>query len=87
MIGMIPGAQSLREQQVASTDPRCQVTAYITDGVHLGEVIKRTAGEAVVENCRKPEVVWRISYLNVVQKWELVRAAPSGEVPDCLEAA
>jgi hypothetical protein len=71
-------------------DPRLVPGAYITHSAHLYEVVSYTtagmkAGQLLVENCK---TLKRLTFLpRDLDGIELVRAAPTLDVPDSLAAA
>jgi hypothetical protein len=63
-----------------SSDPRCQVWAYVTDGKRLFEVTEHASAYAVtLEDCSTGQTV-SLTERGVIANYELVRAAPSGQL-------
>lgn len=60
-------------------DPRHQPLAYISDGTILAEVIQPKGSDLILEDCRSGER-FQLSLQKVRAGWELVKAAPSGEI-------
>lgn len=64
---------------ISSKDPRSQPLAYISDGVNLAEVIELKGPNLILEDCRTGKR-HQVSLQKVRAGWELVKAAPSGEI-------
>ena len=61
---------------IARNDPRLQITAYVTDGKQLFEVVKAGSGVATLENCVTG--AWFVmSTTHILQHIRLVRRAIS----------
>ena len=64
-------------------DPRFQLGAYVTNGKHLREVVSQKTDAVVMEDC-VDGTRWLVER-RLFGSWELAKAAPARDCPDCFE--